>query len=93
MITETPRSPLKKVKKKRINFITLVCGPRGRTFSFTVPVFGDPTLTVYEKASRVFEKMMNEDDDVTVISDLNDFLAFVEETDFKSVKGDLDDWN
>ncbi|HBC70472.1 TPA: hypothetical protein DCZ46_00705 [Candidatus Campbellbacteria bacterium] len=86
-----PKKPLRRLKS--INFITLVCGPRGRTFSFTVPIFGDPTLTVYEKASRVFEKMTNGDDDVIILSDLNDFLAFVEETDFQSSEESLSDWN
>jgi len=86
-----PKKSLRRLK--RINFITLVCGPRGRTFSFTVPIFGDPTLTVYEKASRVFEKMTNRDDDVVFLSDLDDFLAFVEETDFQSSEESLSDWN
>jgi hypothetical protein len=86
-----PKKSLRRLKS--INFITLVCGPRGRTFSFTVPIFGDPTLTVYEKASRVFEKMTNGDDDVIILSDLDDFLAFVEETDFQSSEESLSDWN
>ena len=93
MITEKSLRPLKKAKKKKINFITLVCGPRGRTFSFTVPVFGDPTIVVYEKASRIFEKMMEGDDDVVILDDLNEFLAFIEATDFQSSEESLSDWN
>ena len=93
MITEKSLSPLKKAKKKKIKFVVLMCGPRGRTFSFTVPVSGDPTIVVYEKASRIFEKIMDEDDGVIALSDLDGFLAFIEATDFKPVEESLVDWN
>ncbi|OGD69657.1 hypothetical protein A3I18_00865 [Candidatus Campbellbacteria bacterium RIFCSPLOWO2_02_FULL_35_11] len=87
---------LPKKKKKRIPFRVLVCGTRGNAISLTVPQSGDPTMVIYEKVARIFEKMVEQEtetDNMKSMEEMDGFLRFIEATDFKPVSQDETDWN
>ncbi|MDD2935526.1 MAG: hypothetical protein PHX25_03590 [Candidatus Pacebacteria bacterium] len=96
MITEKSLRPLKKAKKKQIPFCVLVCGSRGNALSFTVPQFGDPTIVIYEKTAKLFEKLVEldlENENMTTLTEMDGFLRLIEATDFQPVSNDGIEWN